>query len=192
MTIILRLPAAFEPLNALPLVGALAIARAINSILRIQTFVRWPNDVVVDDSKLAGVLVETRFDGNRPEFALLGLGVNANFHKSLISAINEKSTSLLDVLDLPIDRVPIICSMLSETEQLYDSLCSGGAVDVLQLLKGAESSLGRSVTVKVEGGTVAGIVEDYESLTRVRIAKDDGSHVTVETGSVISVEYAGS
>lgn len=190
MTIIIRPTTVFDVLNALPLAGALAIARAINSILNIQALVRWPNDVVVDDFKLAGVLAEARFRGNLPEFALLGLGVNANFHKSLIGATNEKSTSVLDVLGWPIDRIPLICSMLLETEQLYDSLCSGEAVDVLELLKGSESSLGRSVVVKVPGETIVGIVEDYESLTRVRISREDGSHVTVETGSVISVEYA--
>lgn len=189
LTVILRPPVTFELLNGLPLVGALAVARTISSNLGLQALVRWPNDVVVDRRKLAGVLVETKFSGNVLEFALLGLGVNANFHASLMQGISERSASLLDHLGSPVDREAFICSLLQETERLYDLVVLGGVADVLRFVKQTECSRGRRIMVKVENGAFAGVLDDYESLTRIRISTSDGSYKSVDTGSVIAVDY---
>ena len=67
------------PSNALPLIGALAVANGINSCLSLESRVRWPNDVVVGGRKVAGALVEAKFVGEEIVYALLGVGINANF-----------------------------------------------------------------------------------------------------------------
>ncbi len=189
MTVIFRPPVFFEPLNALPLLGALAVVRTITLTLKTRALIRWPNDVLVNYRKLAGVLVEARFTGDALEFALLGIGINANFPASLIRGVNEKSTSLVDILGYPVDRVAVVCSLLQETEGLYDRVTSGKVDDVLKLVRQSECSLGKYVKVRVADATFTGVVDEYAGLSKVRIRTAQGSYLVVETGTVLSVDY---
>lgn len=190
MTLVLRPPKYRHDLVALPLVGALAIARALRSSVGIRACVRWPNDVVLDDRKLAGVLVETNFSGDDLQFALLGLGVNTNFHASLLAEISEQSTSLLDAVGAPVDGVEVICSLLSELENLYHLIGSDAGADILQILSKIDCSRGRRIRVLLDHQEHIGVLSDYETLTSIRLAIDHESEV-IETGSVTSVEYLG-
>jgi len=88
---------------------------------------------IVVRGKLAGTSVEAKFEGNTPAYALLGLGLNANFHTKLIAREVESAISVLDILGSPVDRADLISSLLLETEELYDRAnsdnswsCSGG------------------------------------------------------------------
>jgi BirA family biotin operon repressor/biotin-[acetyl-CoA-carboxylase] ligase len=191
MTAILRPPLSLTPLDGLPLVGALAVCLALNKKCDIRPKVRWPNDVVLDHLKLAGVLVEAKIAGNAPEYALLGLGLNANFHTSLIRDWTENATTVLDILGSPVDRAALISSILLETEQLYDWMNSEDSYRILELLRMNEASQGSGVVVELENGRLEGTFEDFETLTRVRVRDYDGSVRSLEISSVVSVQYAG-
>jgi len=174
-------------LDSLPLLGALAIAEAVSSQLRLKARVRWPNDVVVDDQKIAGVLAEAKSKGNELAYAILGLGINANFSVDEIGASTNAAT-LQSLLGAPIDRVALICSILLEVENLYELLCAGMVEKIVSFLRELECSRGRSVRVKLQGRELLGIVDDYETLGRVRILTPDGSQ-SVDTNALLSVEY---
>ena len=189
MSILLRPPASFSSLEGLPLVGALAIARGITSALNIEALVRWPNDVVVSGRKLAGVLVESRLKGLLPEFIILGMGVNANFHATILGEVARDSTSLLDAVGSAVDRELLICEMLKETEWLYELLCSSREMDVLDSVRRSDWSRGKHVRVALGEGPVNGVFGDYADLASVRINDEGGASVRVETSTVLSVEY---
>jgi len=187
LSVLLR-PRGRQPfLDSLPLLGALAIAEAVSSQLRLKARVRWPNDVVVDDQKIAGVLAEAKSKGNELAYAILGLGINANFSIDEIGASTNAAT-LQSLLGAPIDRVALICSILLEVENLYELLCAGMVEKIVSFLRELECSRGRSVRVKLQGRELLGIVDDYETLGRVRILTPDGSQ-SVDTNALLSVEY---
>ena len=187
LSVLLR-PRGHQPfLDSLPLLGALAIAEAVSSQLRLKARVRWPNDVVVDDQKIAGVLAEAKSKGNELAYAILGLGINANFSIDEIGASSNAAT-LQSLLGAPIDRVALICSILLEVENLYEMLCAGMVEKIVSFLRELECSRGRSVSVKLQGRELLGIVDDYETLGRVRILTRHGSQ-SVDTNALLSVEY---
>jgi len=189
MTTVLRPPRVCAALNALPLIGALAIARTARASLGIQAFVRWPNDVVLNNRKVAGVLVETRFEGDRLEFALLGLGINANFHTSQLRDLAEKSVTLMDACGSPIQRAPFISSLLQEVEEIYDLARLGKTAYILRWVRQLDWSRGKRVVIRLGGSTSTGIMDGYESLTKIRLVVKQRSLLTVETDSVIAVDY---
>jgi BirA family biotin operon repressor/biotin-[acetyl-CoA-carboxylase] ligase len=112
MSIILRPRAQFEHLDGLPLTGALAVALTLSSKFGVKAKVRWPNDVVFQGHKLAGTLVEAKLRGNTPRYALLGLGLNANFPGALLASEVEDATTLFDILGSPVDREELISQIL--------------------------------------------------------------------------------
>jgi BirA family biotin operon repressor/biotin-[acetyl-CoA-carboxylase] ligase len=81
MTTVLRPTSHFSHLDGLPLIGALATAVVLSSKQTVKALVRRPNDVMFQDRKLAGTMVEAKFSGNALAYALLGLGLNAKLRQ---------------------------------------------------------------------------------------------------------------
>jgi len=187
MTIILRPP--FNSLDALPLVGALAVTDSINSTLDIEAKVRWPNDVVVRKRKIAGTLAEMKFAGDSLLYALLGIGMDVNFHANAIRTAQPAGTTLLDELGSPVDREALVCSLLKQFERIYHMAASRREKELMHLLNQLDCSRGESVKVGVGDEELSGVFEGYDSLTRVRIATTKGGLVHLETNSVQAVEY---
>jgi len=190
MTVVLRPPIVSEILQGLTLIGALAVARGVSSDLGVRARVRWPNDVVVGQRKLGGILAEAKVHGNELSYALLGIGVNGNFHSFPIEGARQQPISLLDLVGSPIDRASLISSVLAEVEQLLDCISTSGEQRFLDLLKQIESSIGRSVIVELEHKSICqGILESYESLTKVSIRTENDQHTIVDASSALSVVY---
>jgi len=187
MSILLR-PKEFRYVNALQVIGALAIAKSVVEVVRVRARVRWPNDVMVDRSKMAGVLVESKSMGNELAQVVLGMGINANIDTSNIGSIALTATSLQTVLGRPIDLEQLIAKILEETEVLIDDLSSSAEDKLLGLLRGLDCSRGRQVKVCTAECRIVGLVDDYEALGRMRILTSGGV-VPIETDSVISVDY---
>jgi BirA family biotin operon repressor/biotin-[acetyl-CoA-carboxylase] ligase len=188
MTVVLRGPLVENASNNLALMGALATAKGIDSNLGVNARVKWPNDVVFNGRKLAGVIVETKMGGNEFEYALLGIGVNTNFSTNLLQGIQD-STTLLEILGSPIDRERLICSILSEMEQLKDLLLSAGTQRVLDILECFECSRGKQVQLTVQDFEISGVFAGYDELSKVSILLPDGSRKKIDTSSVISARY---
>jgi len=185
---ILLKPRGRQPfLDSLPLLGALAIAEAVSSQLRLKACVRWPNDVVVDDRKIGGALAEAKSKGNELAYAILGLGINANFSEDKIGA-SANATTLRSLQGAPIDRAALICRVLLEEENLYELLCAGMVEKLVSLVRELDCSRGRNVRVKLHNREPLGMFDDYETLGRVRILTRQGSK-PIDTTTVLSVEY---
>ncbi len=174
--------------NSLALTTALAVARALESNLGVRARVRWPNDVVAYGHKIAGILVEAKSKGNELDYALLGIGINANFPTDAIKEVSEHSTSLLDLVGSPINRERMIGSILYEIEYVHEMLATSH-LRVLSLLRQMECSLGRIVSVRLQESEISGVFDGYEGLSKVRIATRGGTVQIIDTSTVISVEY---
>ena len=188
LTILLRPPFAPNSLNSLPIVAAIATAKTLNSNPGVRARIRWPNDIFVDDRKLAGILAETKFKGDETAYSLLGVGINANFHSTSLREPHPKATTLEDLLGSPVDREAIIARLLMELENIFN-LASSNPNDAMVLLRSLDCSCGKEVRIGFQGEKISGIMDSYESFTKVRIRTIDGQYQQVETSSVVCVEY---
>jgi BirA family biotin operon repressor/biotin-[acetyl-CoA-carboxylase] ligase len=187
MTIVLR-DRIDELFPGLPLLGALAVVRALRP-RGVMARVRWPNDVMVDGKKLAGVLAECKSMGNVPTWALLGIGINANFPSDELRSLATKSVTLLDILGSPIDRNSLVCEILLSIELMCECVFSGSIDEVLTLLRNNECSVGRKVIIETSDSKIVGSIEAYPSLTKVMVAAGVQTCKFIETASVVSVVY---
>ena len=85
---------------------------------------KWPNDVLLSNKKVAGVLAELQMIGERVETLVLGIGVNINIgQEDLDQALGETAwgaTSLKEVLGREVDRVAFAVTLLESLERRYD------------------------------------------------------------------------
>jgi len=117
----LRPAIASERLPELTGVASLACAEAIAALTGIEPKLKFPNDVLVGDRKLAGILAEAR-EGR----VVLGIGVNVNVPaEELPQGVGRPATSVLVETGHELDRAELLAELLERLERRYDAWLSG-------------------------------------------------------------------
>jgi BirA family biotin operon repressor/biotin-[acetyl-CoA-carboxylase] ligase len=111
--------------------------------------IKWPNDVLVNARKVAGVLCESEFSGGKWSFSVVGFGINVNLSAEQLGQIHAPATSLSAELGRPVDRARLLASVLGELESLYLSLQSGQFGPVYAEWAAALETTGKRVRVQV-------------------------------------------
>ena len=93
---------------------ALALVSSLN-VLGVKSFIKWPNDIFVNDKKIAGVLIENSIREKKLQKSIVGIGINANNNCSEI----ESATSLKEVLNADIGMKKILLTLCQELEKYY-------------------------------------------------------------------------
>jgi BirA family biotin operon repressor/biotin-[acetyl-CoA-carboxylase] ligase len=160
----------------LSLVGGLAAAEAVERATGLAAQVKWPNDVMLNRRKVAGVLAEAA-----DETVILGIGVNVNqTRKELPEAPATPAASLLTADGVRRDRAPVLADLVAALERHYDAWCEGG-LDALYDGLGARDFLrGRKVVVGGEAGY--GVAIDRSGRLEVEIG---GERRLIESGEVL-------
>ena len=141
-------------------VGGLAVATAIERTTGLQAAIKWPNDVLVNQRKISGVLVESRSVGHATNALVLGAGINLHWRsRDLPAEIAGVATSIAQELEVARrGRVParsdLLAAVLGELESLYDDLAGdSGRAGVIERATARSSILGGEVTVRFSDGS---------------------------------------
>ena len=117
VSVVLEPAVAPDRLPELSLVAGRAVAAAVAETAGLAPTVRFPNDVLINGKKVAGILAEA--SGTR---VVLGIGVNANQRRD---ELLEAATSLRAEMETPVDRAALLASILASLEREYDAWLSG-------------------------------------------------------------------
>ncbi len=93
-TILLRPKLSPEKASMLTLVMAYAVAQAVRQETGLEALIKWPNDIVVHDKKVCGILSEMKLKGTAVDFCVVGVGVNVG-QRAFAEDIQDKATSLV-------------------------------------------------------------------------------------------------
>ncbi|HBG48896.1 MAG TPA: biotin--[acetyl-CoA-carboxylase] ligase, partial [Cyanobacteria bacterium UBA9971] len=135
-------------------------------IYGVNPVIKWPNDVLTNNKKIAGILAQTSIRGNDFQGLVLGIGVNLNFDKTDMEKIDRPATSLNLVLGKKIDRDEFLKSLLERFFENYDEFLNTGFDFIKNDYIKKAYFLGNTVTVNTYKSQIKGIAQ--------KIA-DDGS-----------------
>jgi BirA family transcriptional regulator, biotin operon repressor / biotin---[acetyl-CoA-carboxylase] ligase len=163
----------------LSLVGGIAAADAVELALGLAAQIKWPNDVMVNRYKVAGMLAEAR-DGA----VVLGIGINVNQTREQLPADAHTPAASLRTIDgVPRDRAAVLAELLARLEDAYGAWLDGG-IDALYHSLGARDFLrGRRVAVDGTSGLAVGI--DRSGRLELEV---EGIRRLVESGEVSYVQ----
>lgn len=133
------------------LIAGLAVAAAVRQVAGVEATLKWPNDVIVDDRKLAGLLAE-RVDGPRGSAIVVGIGLNVSTRSEELPV--EVATSLALESARVTDRSTIVKAILRRLEGLLQEWENGRGEPSIALqsaYQAACASLGRQVVVEQPG-----------------------------------------
>jgi BirA family biotin operon repressor/biotin-[acetyl-CoA-carboxylase] ligase len=178
-TLLLRPPA--PVLRQVAMITPLAVIRAVEET-GARASIKWPNDVQVDGKKLAGILIESEIDEAGTGVVLVGVGLNVNFDPRQHDEIRDIATSLAVALGRPVEREPLLASLLLHFERLYAEAKAGASMR--DAWRERLVTINQAVKATMPGRVVEGIAEDVDEDGALIVRTADGQRVTVEAGDV--------
>ena len=169
-------------LPSLIMVASLAVVHSIELVTGLKPQVKWPNDILIDDRKVCGILVESRVRGNVVDYSLIGIGMNVNLNPSALGEFITPATSLSQESGQPVSRLDLVRQLLVELDRLYLSLPAGGAV--YEEWRERLVTLGKPVTVTWGESRYEGIAESVAGDGSLRLRQADGSLTRIVAGDV--------
>jgi len=146
---------------ALMFAASIAIKEALSDFGIEDAKIKWPNDVMVDDKKIAGVLLETRSEGGVLTNAIIGFGINVNMEE-VPEEIEDTATSMYLVTKSKIDRAMLLTNILFYFENLLNILVNEGRDKIFEIWRKYNNTLGRKVEIHSNGKVLKGIAKDID------------------------------
>jgi len=188
MSIVLRPRISPREATTLTLLSAVACVSAIRKTSNIPISIKWPNDLIVGQRKIGGILTEIRADIDRISQAVVGIGINVNIDKKdMPEEIREIATSLFAETNDSISRTELAAVVIREFDMWYRLLLAEGKKVILDEWRQMSSTIGRPVRVVTGDRTFEGVADgiDDEGLLIVKLA--DGSYRKISAGDVTMV-----
>jgi BirA family biotin operon repressor/biotin-[acetyl-CoA-carboxylase] ligase len=166
-----------------PLLTGVAVAAAVRALTGLDARLKWPNDVLVDGRKLAGILAEQSADA-----IVAGVGINVSTSRAELPVDTATSLALERA---PGDRQQLLCAVLGEIERLYLAWAGGAspgdpdACGLREEYRRQCATLGWRVRVEFPGGDAAsGTALDVDANGRLVVRTADGPRA-VSAGDVV-------
>jgi BirA family transcriptional regulator, biotin operon repressor / biotin---[acetyl-CoA-carboxylase] ligase len=115
-------------LSGLSLAVGVALIRALNSLGVNHAQLKWPNDVLVDGKKLAGILIELQGDLEGPSAAVIGVGINLNLPKNVLDSIDQPAIDLSNVSAKSINQSELLGVILKHLADVLSGFESHGFI----------------------------------------------------------------
>lgn len=196
LSVILPPPRNPRRLAWLTLAAAVATADGIESLADVRCRFKWPNDVLIDGKKVAGILTEMRGGQSGPVAVVIGIGVNVNNRAAALpDGVREFATSLLDVTGRTIDRNRLAAAILDRLGE-WSRRLSGVSrdrpiVDVLRRWTVASATAGQYVSVMTPRGLIEGVDRGLNQVGHLVLEPRDGRRRAIRSGEVLLYRTVG-
>ena len=165
------------------LAAALAVCRVLRGI-DVPAEIKWPNDVLCRGKKLCGILLEMGGNMEKPDYIVIGMGINVN-HPGYPEELSEIATSVKLEIGQTTERRRLVARLLDELELLTDQCTTEeGYRALMEEYRGVSATLGKTVNITGVNETLVGVAEDFDDLGRIVLRLADGSVQHIGSGDV--------
>jgi len=181
-----RLPP--QAVTQITVAAATAPARAVRDHTSLSPQIKWPNDLLLNGRKCAGILTEMNGELDSVRYAILGIGLDVNLTSSEFPPdLRRLATSLRMETGSLIDRAALAAHVLRELDQDYGRICSGRFDEVAEEWEQFCTTIGRSVVVSVGDRRIQGRAEALD-LHGALLLRTQHGHLERIIGGDVTVE----
>ncbi len=149
LTIALK-PRTNTRLQLISLTVMLALRETLLATLECESVIKWPNDLLISEKKVAGLLTECRYNGHNLDRMLLGVGINVN-QQSFPEELKQKATSVRHFTGgQNVDRTLLLAVLLNRLEPLIE-LAENGELELIRSINRSIHGYGKWVSLLVDG-----------------------------------------
>jgi len=164
---------------------AVSVAEALLSLVQLDVRIKWPNDILVNGRKLAGILTEMSAEIDKVDYVIVGLGMNINTSfDTFPREIRETATSIFILTGVKFPRIEVVRAYLHWYEKYYDMVKKEGFRPVFQRWKELSDTIGQRVVIDVPGKKQVGKVVDIDNDGALILRDDQGVRHRFFSGDV--------
>lgn len=175
-----KLPA--EGLNLLPLYVAVAVADSLEKSTGLKVECKWPNDLLINGRKVAGILIEGSVKQNVVEYVVVGIGINVN-QTIFPTGLDSKATSLKLQASRTINREELFKTVLQSLEKTYLQASPSGFRSILPEWISHTTMINKQISVSLQGSVISGVVKGVSPEGGL-ILQTEGTEKTLYAGDV--------
>ncbi len=164
----------------LSIIASISIVRALKKTIGITTTLKWPNDILIQNTKIGGILIEGYLN-NAINWNIIGIGLNTNNSPNLKTQI--PANNLKTITGNQINNSLIFSSILHELDSLYTELKNG--IIPIEEWKNNLSTLGKKIIVNNEKEKLEGIAKDVDKDGQLIILTNDGRKIKIHSDEII-------
>lgn len=183
MTIVLK-EKELDKVRYLTLIASVAVARTMENLSNLDVKVKWPNDVLINDKKICGILTETI--SGKENYAFVGIGANVNQNK-FDKKISNKATSLKIEFDKNYNIEKIINEIIKEFNNLYQYYKNKNYKKIISIWKKHSHTLGKKIKVKTLSGVYIGKAVDIDNSCNLILRLKNGKFKKIVEGDILIV-----
>ena len=188
-SILRRMRCAPQLLSGMSLAVGVAAARALHALGVKQIALKWPNDLLVDDSKLGGVLIETRLQATQI-MAVVGIGINCRPLGDLATRLRRKLIALDDLVQPPVSRNAVIAAVAREVLAALEAFEKSGLPAFADAWRALHAHEGRRLHVRLaDGRSLRGVAAGLAPSGALRLQTRAGMR-DVASGRIVSASAA--
>jgi BirA family biotin operon repressor/biotin-[acetyl-CoA-carboxylase] ligase len=167
------------------LMSALAVADGIASLDdRLHPAVKWPNDVLIKERKVSGILIELATEADLLDYVIVGFGINVNT-ESFPRGLRTEPTSLLLETGRPIRRAVVLAAVLKQIERQYERFLENGSDPIVSEWRKRCDIEGRLISVERLDTIVKGTVKSVDRDGSLILEDNEGRTHKIHSGDVV-------
>lgn len=171
-------------LAGLSLAAGVAVLRALEEFGVCDAGLKWPNDILRDGRKLAGLLIDLRGEASGPSLVVLGLGLNVHLAPNDAALIDQPWSSLRESLPAPVDRNRLAGLLVLHLGEMFRVFEQAGFEAFRAEWERHHLYAGKAVHLHTGQKDIFGTVEGIDASGGLRVRVEDGVLRTFHSGDV--------
>ncbi|HBV89231.1 MAG TPA: biotin--[acetyl-CoA-carboxylase] ligase [Desulfosporosinus sp.] len=185
MSVILRPVLPLKEISRISLVTAVAAAETFQEELNLPARIKWPNDILINNKKIAGILAEVVTDMDGIEYIVVGIGLNINNRlHDFPSDLRTLATSAQVEDEHLVSRVKVLQGLLARLENHYFDLLAGKFANTLEKGRNLSVVIGKELSLDTINGVLVGQAVDIDDNGFLLLRDKSGNVHTIISGEI--------
>jgi len=181
-SVILRPDILPKEVASITLFSALSVARTIREMTNLPAFIKWPNDILINNHKVCGILTEMNAETDKINFVIIGIGININTDRELLP---KGATSIMAESGMEVSRLEMVRLIFRNLDRYYRVFLIGNMNAIIKEYKELTSFLGTRVQVTHHNTKIEGYAADVDKEGALILRMDSGLNERVLAGDVV-------
>jgi len=185
MSLVLRPQQPLEYTSQLTLLTGVAVCRAIRKTTGLDVGIKWPNDILMNQRKVCGILLESTVEDKVVRYCIAGIGISVNVDSAEYPEdLQDIATSLKAESGGIVDRTLLIAAVLEEFETLYHLYAQEGFLPIASLWEALSVTINHEVVFNTSQGLREGLAVGLDPSGALLVDTGLGNIVPVISGDV--------
>jgi BirA family biotin operon repressor/biotin-[acetyl-CoA-carboxylase] ligase len=180
-SVLLRPMINVDKLKGFSLLPSISSAWSIRKLTDLNVLIKWPNDIMVENKKIGGTVIESKINMKKNIYSVIGIGINANFlEEAFPQNLSTKATTILQHTGKEIQLEKLLVTILQKMHELYNMIIQGESFRLIEDYLNLSETIGKKVGIFNNQHQITGLAKCVGENGALILELPDGSRKKIE------------